>query len=191
MPTVKKYLILGFFLAFSAGLGHAGIILCDGCVATVFSDPFSHIDVASDGESSFDPFGAGFDTSDGINFNLYTINFVFDGQPGWQQLTNGAWVLPADLSSVGCGVENEPVCEPIGHWTATPGLSFGAAAGTYYMLDANGDVSDIITLDNGVGEGARATITFQSDPLPEPGTWLMLGTGLLVVAGKLRRKASR
>jgi hypothetical protein len=130
--------------------------------------------VASDGETGFDPFGAGFDTSDGINFS--GVPFPWNQAAGsvWTSLGNQTWVLPATTS---CGSENEPVCEPVGHFIS-PDAWNAAAIGTYLILEnpANGGgVSDVITTWNDAA--GFANLTFQSDPIPEPSTWAMLLLG--------------
>jgi hypothetical protein len=76
---------------------------------------------ASDGLDLFDPFGAGFDISKGIQ-----LPSVF----GWTQAPGGiwtslgtdpstgeaTWVLPSDLTAIGCGAGNEPDCKWEGHF---------------------------------------------------------------------------
>ena len=154
--------------------------------------PGSGIIVASDGESFFDPFGFGADTSDGIRFDGDPDLIKYVGAPGWVQIPGtSAWVLPADLSSIGCGGENETNCEPLGQWH----LGFGAGGlpetgvpsiNAFIILSSSGAVSDrIIVNNNGDGTGS---VTFASDPLPEPGTLLSLVIGLLGLGGAMRRR---
>src|SRR5262249_31244552 len=122
--------------------------------------PGANIIVASDGEASFDPFGRGIDTSDGIQFG--TLGWTFTGQTGW--VGDGVtWVLPADLTSIGCGVENEPTCEPLGQWFLAGGVF--ANPGVFTILSAEGTVSDTIILANVDG---GALVSFTSDPGPVP-----------------------
>jgi hypothetical protein len=147
--------------------------------------------VASDGEVTFDPFGAGYDTSDGIALNS---NWIPD--PGyasafangfWTQITASApgqpwdgnaftWVLPA---ATPCGKENEPSCEPIARWDFGPGSGWNAGTPRFVdFWESDGTLSDVILLANN-GPGGAATITFSSDPslIPEPSTWTMLLVG--------------
>ena len=145
--------------------------------------------VASDGESAFDPFGAGFDTSDGINFS--GVPFVWNQWHAgtWTNIGFQTWVLPASIP--GCGSENNTTCEPVGaFWSPTPWNPL--AIGTYKILEAGGGVSDtIITFNDAHGV---AHLDFYSDPngSPEPSTWAMmlLGFAGLGFAGYRARKAT-
>jgi hypothetical protein len=96
--------------------------------------------VASDGEAHFDPFGAGFDTSDGINFS--GVPFVWNQWHAgtWTSLGNQTWVLPASIP--GCGAENEPTCEPVGAFWS-PNAWNPAAIGTYLILESPGDTGTL------------------------------------------------
>jgi hypothetical protein len=138
--------------------------------------------VASDGEAPFDPFGAGFDTSDGLNFSA--VGFVWNQAAGsiWTPLGNQTWVLPADLTGIGCGAENETHCEPVGHFISPAGWTAGSI-GTWVIADWAGDTdfvgrpgwSDVITTWNDAN--GNANLTFASDSIPEASTWAMLLVG--------------
>ena len=145
--------------------------------------------VASDGESHFDPFGAGFDTSDGINFS--GVPFVWNQWHAgtWTNIGFQTWVLPSVIP--GCGSENEPSCEPVGAFYS-PSAWNPAAIGTYQILESGGGVSDtIITWNDANG---TAHLNFYSDPnsAPEPSTWAMMLIGFagLGFAGYRARKAT-
>lgn len=138
--------------------------------------------VASDGESAFDPFHAGYDTSDGLNFS--GVGFVWDqaADSHWTALGSQTWVLPA---STPCGVENEPHCEPVGHFISPSAWSPGAI-GTWLILEsAGGPISDIIVTYN---SAFGAELKFYSDPIPEPSIWAMAMVGFFTVGATIRRR---
>jgi hypothetical protein len=134
--------------------------------------------VASDGEvRPFDPFGFGADTSDGIQFpRPWTL---ISGGLGWKEIPNpnsttDAWVLPGNLSGIGCGVENNTTCEPFATWFI-PTTNQWTATGDFYILSSDGNVSDVITLSNIFGSDGRfigKQLTFQSVPGPVVGAGL-------------------
>lgn len=153
--------------------------------------PGSKYLVASDGEASFDPFGAGYDTSDGINFS--GVGYVWNqaADSSWNSLGNQTWVLPADLSAYGCGVENSTSCEPTGHFIS-PSAWNDAAIGTFLIYEADGSLSDrLITYND---DGGNANLLFYSDPnpgvvgVPEPSTWAIMMVGLFGMGAALRRR---
>ena len=94
--------------------GVDGAIQGGSVVAIPTSSPV--VNVASDGEVAFDPFGFGADTSDDIQFTAGPGVWVPDPAfassfgPGlWTEFTAGGndmWALPAVIA--GCGSENEP-----------------------------------------------------------------------------------
>ena len=144
--------------------------------------------VASDGEASFDPFGAGYDTSDGLN--LSGVGYQWD-QVGnaWTSLGNQTWVIPANLDSIGCGVENSTTCEPIGSFIS-PSAWNPAAIGTFVILESDGSISDVIKTYN--DDAGNAHLLFSSDPsligVPEPSTWAVMMVGLFGMGAALRRR---
>ena len=145
------------------------------------------ITVASDGEAPFDPFGAGFDTSDGIELNAgwtpdpaYAAAFAAGN---WTQLPGtSTWVLPACIAGI---CENGPVPELIAKWDFLGGAW---APGTLGLLlyDSDGSFSDQITVAND-GPNGTATITFKSDgAVPEPSAWVMMLSGIGAIGASLR-----
>src|SRR6266496_6491126 len=110
---IAAKLFFGVALAFSTTLAWAqpGTVCTEdsgGCVVDLLHGLFPGFEVtaASDEESGFDPFGAGFDTSDGIQFGPGFGDageiFTFIGQAGWVQIVDPnnlnaqTWVLPAN-----------------------------------------------------------------------------------------------
>lgn len=142
--------------------------------------------VASDGESAFDPFSAGYDTSDGIQLNnlwapdpAYAAAFKV-----WTQLPGTfTWVLPSCVNGV---CENGPVYEPIAKWDYLGGAGWAPGTLSVRMLDSDGSFSDIVTVAND-GVGGAATITFQSGGVPEPATWAMMLVGFAGIGYAARR----
>jgi len=157
-----------------------------GFVGDLFAGAFgpnSNYIVASDGESAFDPFGFGADTSDGLNFGAVPFQWFQAADSTWTQIANQVWVLPAALGP--CGNENEPICEPSGHFISPTPWNPGAI-GTWLILDDTGNLSDkIITFNTGQG----AELRFFSDPtftVPEPATWAMMLMGFFGLGAAIR-----
>lgn len=194
LPQVGLWLLLGLLSTSSASA--APVALCTedpltGCVAQIPTSA-PPLYVASDGEGPFDPFGAGFDVSDAIQL---TASWVFFGEPGWVQLPGtSTWVLPADLSSIGCGTENEPQCEPLGAWYFPGGSWQAGTPDVLHILEPGGALSDLILVNNN-GPNGNAQILFQSDPfpaaVPEPTTLVLLGSGLAAAAWRRRTMARK
>ena len=86
---------------------------------------------------------------------------VTTNSPGWVQVAPNTFVLPADLSGIGCGSENLVTCEPQGQFNFN--VSF-ATSGTFNILNASGTASDVISFSNSDGHGV---VSFSSDP-PAP-----------------------
>lgn len=140
--------------------------------------------VASDGEASFDPFGAGYDTSDGLNLSAVGFTWTQAGDSSWNDLGNQTWVLPAVIP--GCGAENETTCEPRGHFIS-PSAWNPAAVGRWALIEPDGTLSDLIVTYN---DANGANLLFYSDPsIPEPSTWAVLLLGTFGVGAALRRRA--
>ena len=113
------------------------------------------------------------------------------GPDGWQQIPDTfTWVLPA-CNSTGC--ENADIFEPIGKWYFIPGGGWNPGTLGLKLFEADGTLSDIITVAND-GPTGGATITFNSGNfgVPEPGTWtlMLIGFGGLGVALRSRRKVA-
>jgi hypothetical protein len=195
-------------LAVGLSFGVAGVASADtfticredavtGCT-TALSPLNVTINVASDGEAPFRPFGATFDVSDAIEWDSSILPFIPLGGDHafdtgfWTQLandpTNGftVWALPA---STPCGNENEPSCEPTAHWSL-PGFTVIGGPLNYVMLEPNGLQSDVISIyndDNGV---AAMSFTSDAGAVPEPATWglMLVGFGALGMGLRMRRK---
>ena len=74
--------------------------------------------------------------------------------------------LAANLTAIGCGVENDTTCEPTGTFLVSNPFAI-AGSGYYTIADASGALSDIVTVANVGGSGQ---IQFFSDPNPDSGT---------------------
>jgi len=189
---LRYVLATTFALALFGSVCVSQTVLCtedpvSGCVAglTVGNVDLA-ITVASDGESSFDPFGAGYDTSDGIQFNDGYTWVMQSSVIGWQQINSTTWVLPADLTSIGCGRENETTCEPVGAWYL-PNAWWYVPATKFDIMDPDGSLSDVVWIDN-KGPGGFAELHFAS--LPETGAGVMglLSLGLIGLTAAARRR---
>ena len=217
MSLLGKYLLLALAVSLLATSGQAGVICTEtdsgatagdsanglqqgGCVNSIVGpNPLLFV-AASDGEVYFDPFGATFDTSDGM---MLTRSFIPDptfaasfgtapSQGLWMQLSNSIpslirpiWVLPHLTAR---GPDDVGVAEPIAKWYAPTMIWYPEEMGTEIILDSDGNVSDIITVDNS-GPGGWAAITFQSG-VPEPGTLTLLGTALVALCVQRMRRAA-
>jgi len=139
--------------------------------------------VASDGESAFHPFGATFDVSDGLDFSDVGFTWNQAADSSWTNIGNQIWVLPATTP---CGTENEPTCEPVGHFIS-PSAWNPAAVGTWWIMEAGGGPSDkIVTFNSANG----AELLFYSDPLaaPETSSWALMLIGFGAIGGAMRAR---
>jgi hypothetical protein len=140
------------------------------------------ITVASDGEAPFDPFGAGYDTSDGVQLDG-NWTAVGGWTKVWQNIGNNTWVLPACVDG---SCENGEVREPRATWVATG--SFSTDFFQWSILEAGGkQVSDLVTIGN---NAQGAYISFASN-VPEPAAWatMILGLGALGFIARRRPRA--
>jgi hypothetical protein len=88
-----------------------------------------------------------------------TITVTNNSSAGWVQIgTSTTYGLPANLSSINCGTENETTCEPLGVFDFSTTFS---TSGVLNILDPTGGVSDQIHFSNVGGHGE---VTFSSDP---------------------------
>jgi hypothetical protein len=150
-----------------------------GCVAPLPID--TGTTVASDGESAFDPFHFGSDTSDGIALSSIWTKAV--ATTSWQNIAGtNTWVIPACVNGV---CENGAVPERIGHWAA-PGFTLvGADRVTYNILEARGALSDQINIFN--DQNGVVQLTFNSG-VPEAATWLLMLIGFGGLGAMLRAR---
>jgi hypothetical protein len=125
------------------------------------------INVGSAGSAFFDPFGAGFDTDDGIRFNSTSWQFVSGND--WVQISQPAgflaWVLPRGLA-----------IEDTGHWLF-PGVAWNSGTPEFQALaEPDGTtVSDLFHLYNDQ-DGAHITFTsgLGGTAVPEPSSLALL-----------------
>jgi hypothetical protein len=156
-----------------------------GLVATI---PGTLVQVASDGETVFTPFGLTADVSDAI----FLDNQVAAGNPwnidpsvvGWT-LNPGThtWYIAAPSVP-----ENGGEIESLGIWHS-PNPWVSGVIGSYIILEADGSLSDTINLFN---DANGAVITFNSgNVVPDPASTLALAglsMGALSLLASRRRK---
>jgi hypothetical protein len=83
--------------------------------------------------------------------------------PNWVPISFNTFGLPANLSGIGCGTENETSCEPVGVFNANVAFA-GSGTTVLNMLDEDGiTLSDQIAIFNDKTTGL-GVITFTSDP---------------------------
>jgi hypothetical protein len=78
---------------------------------------------------------------------------------GWVQISPNTFGLPADLSAIGCGSENETTCEPLGVFNFNIGFSSSGVMNIVDDTDAIGDQIHFFNNASGLG-----VVTFASDP---------------------------
>ncbi len=191
-----RYLFAGAALAagvLGAAAANAGVIIGSeddvGFIGSLFGPALDFgYEVASDAEAPFHPFGVTFDVSDGLDFSKVPHVWTQAADSTWTNIGLQTWVLPA--STVPCGAENEPVCEPVGHFVSPDPWNAGFI-GTWYILEGSDrSISDrIVTFNSPLG----AELKFYSDPfaVPEPAGWALMLVGFagLGAALRSRRKA--
>jgi len=82
---------------------------------------------------------------------------------GWVQISTNTFGLPADLSGIGCGSENEPICEPLGVFNFN--VAFAGPGGWNILGEDGVTVTDTIQFFNDPSTGL-GVVTFASDPNP-------------------------
>jgi hypothetical protein len=184
------------YQAYAAPVGLGTEDNVNGLVTTI---PGTLVQVASDGESVFTPFGLAAvvsDVSDAINFQnqpfVWTIDPAsFGGPTPWVVgpsgggLGNSIYYIPAPSVP-----ENSGEAETLGifHSFGAPWIS--SVIGTYQIFEADGTLSDTINLFN---DSNGAVITFQSGPaVPDVANTLSLAGlafGAVAFFANRRRKA--
>jgi hypothetical protein len=87
------------------------------------------------------------------------ITVTNNSSAGWVQIgTSNTFGLPANLSGIGCGTENETTCEPVGVFDFNTTFT---TSGVLNILDPTGGMSDQLHFFNTGGHGE---VTFSSDP---------------------------
>ena len=81
---------------------------------------------------------------------------------GWVKIADNVFALPADLTGIGCGFENETTCEPAGVFHFNVALS-GSGAAVIFDNPDNTGLSDVLTWGNDPASGL-GVLTFKSDP---------------------------
>ena len=163
-----------------------------GFVGSLLKGFPDYVQVASDGEASFRPFGVGPDVSDAIYFGPENMDtWMQAAESTWTDNGAGVWYLPAANPGPGCPPENATdvsLChEAVGHWLTLSGPWNPTLVGDYAIMSEDGTVGDYIRLYNSNG---AAHLTFASDPigLPEPASLALVGAGL---AGLLRKRRTQ
>jgi hypothetical protein len=176
-----------------------------GCTGTITNITLANgtimtLTVGSDSEGHWDPFGYGADTSDGINFSFDQANttvtnfssggwtrFKVDGTTPIPSGSGPTYVLPADLTAIGCGTENETICEPFGIFGLNTPI-IGTGGGVLFRINDAVGLSDEILLYNSPTLNGNGVVALISDPIPEPATFIFSGAALVVVALLSRRR---
>ena len=144
-------------------------------------------DVASDGESLFQPFGITVDVSDAIRLDN-PFNWTQAADSKWTPSGHSTWYVPAADPGPGCGAENGNTCEMVGHSISAAPWD-PSLLGTYVILSADGKtIGDTIKLSN---TAAGAEILFVSDPVPEPSEWAMMALGLAGLGVFMQRRQNK
>jgi len=167
---------------------------------TVSGSTFNYLD-------GFLPMGVGNNQAVGINNAGLVVGFYADSMGVLHgYLFNGATATPLDyLGGMGTqafGINNHG--EIVGDYTDSMGVMHGFTYGaTWQTVDVPGANAGS-TVINGVNDKGQlvgfyntgsgpslATIGFVATPTPEPGSLLLLGSGILAGLGVLRRKLQR
>src|SRR5215470_6277710 len=70
---------------------------------------------------------------------------------GWVQISTNTFGLPADLSAIGCGTENETTCEPLGVFNFNVGFTSSGVMNIVDDTDAIGDQIHFFNNASGLG----------------------------------------